>query len=97
MSVGKWVLTIIVTTFFSLISLIILFIWAFGDGPEARKRYCKAMLIVTAIEIGIGILFSFLWIGILGAVGTSLVDYLEEYRNEYGQTMAVFLQTLLGF
>ena len=31
MSLGKWVLTLIVTTFFGPVSLVFLFVWGFGD------------------------------------------------------------------
>ncbi len=94
MSLGKWVLTIIVTTFFSLISIIFLFVWGFGDGPESRKRYCKAMLIVKAIEIVLAILLSFIWVGIFGAIFGSLADYIDQaQRYQYG---AVTVMQMLG-
>lgn len=85
MTLGKWVLTIIVTTFFSLISIIFLFVWAFGDGPESRKNYCKAMLIVKAISIVLSIILMFIWLGMFGAVFGSLLDYIEQAeRYQYG-------------
>ncbi len=91
MSLGSWVGTIIVTTFFGLISLIFLFVWGFGDGPESRKRYCKAMLIVEAISIGLAIIMMIVFSGIFAALGSSLINYIERsggYR--YGQgTMAL--------
>ena len=96
MSLGKWVLTIIVTTWFSLISLIFLFVWGFGDGPESRKRYCKAMLIVEAISIALSIIMGILFAGIIGALGASLFDYIERSGSyQYGtaaitQMLAVF-------
>ena len=56
MTLGKWVWTIIATTFFGLISLIVSLVWAFGDGPESRRRYCKALLIVELISVGLAII-----------------------------------------
>ena len=96
MSLGKWVLTIIVTTFFGIISLVFLFIWGFGDGPESRKNYCKAMLIVDLISIGIGIIFMVLF---FGAIATSMSDYLSQSREwleEYGQYTAAQLAAFIG-
>lgn len=96
MSLGKWVGTIIVTTFFGLISLIFLFVWGFGDGPDARKKYCKAMLIVDAISIGIAIL---LYIALFAVIAGSMGSLADEFRSayrEYGQTAAVTLATFLG-
>ena len=96
MSVGKWVATIIVTTFFSLISLIFLFIWAFGDGPESRKRYCKAMLIVTAISIGLGILVYGVFLAILVPSFTEYINKARDYANEYGQNTIAALAAFFG-
>lgn len=85
MSLGKWVLTIIVTTWFSFISLIFLFVWGFGDGPESRKRYCKAMLIIEAISLVLGIILSIAFAGIFAAIGSSLIDYIDRSgRYQYG-------------
>ena len=96
MSLGKWVATIIVTTFFGIISLIFLFIWGFGDGPESRKKYCKAMLIVDAISIVLvivlyGILFSI----IAGSMNEYIGRAREAYQN-YGQDAAVLLSAFFG-
>ncbi|MCR4780113.1 MAG: hypothetical protein K5876_03355 [Ruminiclostridium sp.] len=91
MSLGSWVGVIIVTTFFGIISLIFLFVWGFGDGPECRKNYCKAMLIVEAISIGLAIIAMIVFGGIFGVIMSSLTDYIGRnggYR--YGQgTMAI--------
>ena len=68
MTFGQWVLTIIVTNLFSIISIIFLFVWGFGDGPESRKNYCKAMLIVKAISVGLSVIFMFFYFGIFGVL-----------------------------
>ena len=50
MSVGSWVGTVILTTWFGLISLILLFVWGFGSStPQPKKNYCRAMLIFELI------------------------------------------------
>lgn len=77
MSVGQWVGTIILTTCFNLISLILLFVWAFSDGtPTAKKNYCRTMLIVEAIGIGLVILLIIL----LAAANVSIFGALA---NQY--------------
>ena len=82
MTVKKWVGTIVITTFFGLISLIFLLIWAFGDGPESRKRYCKAMLITMLISIGVGIILSMLFFTIFAAVlGDKIPEIIKEFEN----------------
>ena len=96
MTLGKWVATIIVTTFFGIISLIFLFIWGFGDGPESRKNYCKAMLIVDAISIALVII---LYIFIFAAIFSNADSFVNEFRDayqEYGQDAAVALAALFG-
>ena len=91
MSLGKWVGTIIVTTFFGLISLIFLFVWGFGDGPESRKKYCKAMLIVEAISIGIAIVLMIIFFGIVAGSMGSMADQINQYYREYGRAAATWL------
>ena len=74
MSLGKWVWTIIATTFFGLISLIICIVWAFGDGPESRKKYCKAFLIVELISIGLALVMLFVFGALISSVITSIIN-----------------------
>ena len=82
MSLGKWVGTIVVTTFFGIISIIFLFIWGFGDGPETRKRFCKAMLIVKAISIVVSIILLILYMAVLGRF---IRDFDGGYWDSYGR------------
>ena len=72
MSLGKWVWTIIATSFFGLISLIVCLVWAFGDGPESRKKYCKAYLIVMLISIALAIIMMM----VFGALFTAIITPL---------------------
>ena len=89
MTVGKWVLTIILTTFFSIISLVALFIWAFGDGPESRKNYCKAMLIIKLITFVLGFILAMIWIVFIAAYSDDIVHFIQsnypELQNELEQ------------
>lgn len=82
MSLKKWVGTIVVTTFFGLISIIFLLIWGFGEGPESRKRYCKAMLITMLIGIGVSIVFSAIFFTIFAAAFSSIIpEIAREFEN----------------
>ena len=66
MSVGSWVGTILLTSCLGIISLILLFVWAFGsDVNIAKKNYCRAMLIVELIAVGVVILL-FILFAIMG-------------------------------
>ena len=80
MTVGKWVLTIIVTTFFNIIGLIMLFVWGFGSsGPESRKKYCQAMLIVKLISLVLSIIAAIAF----GSLITRLSEWAMEYMRDY--------------
>ena len=83
MSVGSWVGTIIVTTFFGIISIILLFVWGFGSsGPESRRRYCKAMLIVDLISIIVGVVmilvFSAVLVGFVHEFSSQIVQFFRD-------------------
>ena len=91
MTTGKWVLTIIVTTFFSLISLVFLFIWAFGDGPQNRKNYCKAMLIIKLIEVALSIVLVLFWAGLLSANLPQIARAFEEYSDQFTSVQAAMM------
>lgn len=74
MTVGNWLATIILTSL-GIIGLILLFVWGFSDNvPKAKKNYCRAMLIMQAIALGLIILFMI----ILGAVGASLFETIGD-------------------
>ena len=96
MSLGKWVGTIVVTTFFGIVSLVFLFVWGFGDGPECRKRYCKAMLITMLIGLGVGLIFMIIFFTVMGSVfNNALADYFEQIR-ESGYSYGQFTAALFG-
>lgn len=95
MTVGKWLLTIIITTFFNLISIIALFIWAFGDGPESRKNYCKAMLIIKLITVILSIILMVIWIGIVAAYSDDIIRFLEDNYPEIENGFEQFAETAM--
>ena len=59
MSIGDWMITILLT-FIPLVGFIMLIVWAAGGSPTkpSRKNWAIAQLIWAAILIGITILFS---------------------------------------
>ena len=61
-SIGTWV-GIILLSCIPCVNIIMLFVWAFGDGKESRKNWAKAQLIWVAI----GIILSIIFYAILGA------------------------------
>lgn len=46
MSMGEWIVTLIVMLI-PCVNIIMMIIWAFGNGNENRKNYCRANLIVS--------------------------------------------------
>ncbi len=94
MTVGKWILTIIVTSL-GIIGLVFLFIWGFGSGPKARQNYCKAVLILAAIGVALYIL---LFVVVFAVLGIGITEILEsaDYDSIYsGYEMAKSFFTTL--
>ena len=55
---AEWFGTLIVLII-PIVGIIIYFIWAFGSGGNPNRRnYCRAALILMAISIGLGLIFS---------------------------------------
>ncbi len=67
-SVGEWIVTILITAI-PLVGLIMLFVWAFGDGAQpSKKNWAIATLIWYAIMIVLMIIFFGVFISILGSM-----------------------------
>jgi succinate dehydrogenase/fumarate reductase cytochrome b subunit len=65
-SIGDWIITIILMAI-PFINLIMLFVWAFGNGtPESKANWAKATLIFYLIGIILVVLF---WGSIAAMVG----------------------------
>lgn len=70
-SVGNWVLTIILMGI-PVVNLVLLLVWAFGDNtPVSKKNYAKAALILMAVGIILMILF---W-GTIAAILSGMSNY----------------------
>ncbi len=70
MTTGQWVLTTFLANL-GIIGIILLFVWGFGDNeyPD-KKNFSRAMLIWTAIGVGVYIIFLIFWIAVIG-IGAS--------------------------
>lgn len=94
MTTKKWVGTILLTTCLGFVSLILLFIWAFSAGPKERQNYCKAMLIVKAIMIGVAVLLVlFFSAAVFGVLGELFSEAFYSYDSFY---TAASLGTIFG-
>ena len=71
MTMGEWVITLIVGMI-PCIGIIMLFVWAFGNGNVNRKNYCRAQLIITLVAIVLSVIFSGAIMGIIGSMAYSM-------------------------
>lgn len=88
MGVGSWLGTILLTTLLGPISLVLLFIWAFGsDVPTAKKNYCCAMLIWMAISTVLSICAMVLLMVYLVSTGAwdEIAQRIEELAAQLSQ------------
>lgn len=78
MTLGQWVGTVICTTWFGLISLVLCIVWAVSDSvPAAKRRYCQAMLIIEAIGLVVGIIIMIIFFAVFASVLPDVIDALE--------------------
>ena len=57
MSVGSWLITLLILAI-PCVNIVIYFIWAFGNGNENRKNFCRAGLIFMLIAVVLSVLLS---------------------------------------
>ncbi|NNG28106.1 MAG: hypothetical protein HKM87_11300 [Ignavibacteriaceae bacterium] len=68
MSVGEWIITLIVT-YIPIVGLIMLFVWAFGgDTHPSKKTWAQATLIMIAIMIVLSIIFFSIIASVIGGI-----------------------------
>ena len=64
-STVEWFGTLIVLIV-PILGIVLYFIWAFGSGGNPNRRnYCRAALIMMAISLVLGIIFSVVFAGII--------------------------------
>lgn len=67
-SVGDWMITLLITAL-PLIGLIMLFVWAFGDGTNSNKKnWARATLIWYAISFVLFIIFIIMFWAFISAM-----------------------------
>lgn len=71
MSMGDWLITLIVGAI-PCVGIIMLFVWAFGNGNENRKNFCRAQLVVTLI---VTVLMVILYIGVFATLFANFSYY----------------------
>ena len=57
MSVGSWLITLLILAI-PCVNIVMYFIWAFGNGNENRKNFCRAGLIFILIAVVLSVLLS---------------------------------------
>lgn len=74
-SVGEWIVTFIITAI-PLVGLIMLFVWAFGDGTNPSKQnWARAYLILALIMIVLGIIFMILFYSFIASAFSGYSSY----------------------
>ena len=74
LSVGGWIGTLILLAI-PIVSIIMVFVWAFGGGNISRRNYAIALLVLTLIVIIVGIVLSLIF-------GFSLAGF-QRFRELY--------------
>lgn len=69
-SIKDWMLTMLIMMI-PIVNIIMMFVYAFGDGNPSKKNYFKASLIWAAIGLGIYILFFVIVFGIFFTAASS--------------------------
>ena len=57
MSVGSWLITLLILAI-PCVNIVMYFIWAFGNGNENRKNFCRAGLIFMLFPVVLSVLLS---------------------------------------
>lgn len=57
MSVGSWLITLLILAI-PCVNIVMYIIWAFGNGNENRKNFCRAGLIFMLIAVVLSVLLS---------------------------------------
>lgn len=75
MTIGDWLITFIITAI-PLIGIIMLFVWAFGDGTHpSKKSWAQAYLILMLILVVLVIIFFILFWTIIASMFTGFQTY----------------------
>lgn len=74
-TLGEWIITLIITAI-PLVGLIMLFVWAFGDGTNpSKKTWAQAYLVMILIALVLGIIFFVAFASILSSMFGNMNKY----------------------
>lgn len=75
MTVSDWLITFIIQAI-PLIGLIMLFVWAFGDGTHpSKKTWAQALLIFALIMFVLAIIFFILFFSMIASLFSGMGTY----------------------
>ena len=70
MTMGEWLITLLIMLV-PCVNIIMMLVWAFGNGNENRKNFCRASLIMQVILSVLGfilyVLFASIFMAALGS------------------------------
>jgi len=72
LSMGEWLVTLLILTFVPCVNIVMMFVWGFGNGNVNRKRFCQAYLIIWAIMVVLMII-------LYGTVFSALMNAMTYY------------------
>ena len=76
MTTSQWLGTIILCTFFGMISLVLNIVWGFGSNtPEPKRSFCRAMLIVNIIGYVLATFVSIFFLAIFGSEFSEIISW----------------------
>ncbi len=75
MSVTDWVITFIIS-YIPLVGIVMLFVWAFGDGTHpSKKTWAQALLIFALIMFVLGIIFFIIFWTVIASMFAGFSTY----------------------
>lgn len=73
MSVGEWLITLLLTTFVPCVNIVLMFVWAFSKKEKKSKsNFFKAQLIIAGVVLAIYILVMLIVVIVMGVQGSYL-------------------------
>ena len=72
LSMGEWLVTLLILTFVPCVKIVMMFVWGFGNGNVNRKRFCQAYLIIWAIMVVLMII-------LYGTIFSALMNVMNYY------------------
>lgn len=80
LSVGQYILTFILLGI-PLVNIILLFVWSFGSDVNLNKKnFCRAVLIIGIISIGLSIILG----SVIAGIVTELLPQITNSINNFG-------------